>query len=64
MPQVYLCIVCRKEVDEEKEKWVLVNVEQGTSPRRIAHAECAQKAPKPATPAARRVAQSSHLRGR
>jgi hypothetical protein len=47
MPEVELCCHCDKEIECDQEKFLVVALEGkegNTSPRRIAHVECEQKA--------------------
>lgn len=43
MPEVELCYRCHKEIEPDKEKYVVVFRERDQTPRRIAHVECEQQ---------------------
>jgi hypothetical protein len=42
MPQVEVCYICDKELDPDREKFVLVAEKSPKNPRVIAHLECHQ----------------------
>ena len=49
MPEVELCCYCDEEIERDQKKYLVVALEGkegNTSPRRIAHVECEQKARK------------------